>query len=194
MKTQTNRGEVTELLWQWAEGAGNAFEELIPLIYRELHQTAKHYFASDFHNQTLQPTALISETYLRLRDRTGLRFPNRSHFYAYAGQTMRHILLDYARKKSSGKRGGHRADLPLEQVEHIWNPESLADPDRLIALNNALDRLSTIAPRKALFLEQFYFAGLNAGEMAEVAHLTASTVRRELRAARHWLGYELAKK
>ena len=193
MDGQIIPGEITELLGKWAEGAGESFEELMSLVYQELHNTAQYHFAAESWDHTLQPTALISEAYLRLRDRTGLRFPSRSHFFAYAGHVMRSVLLDYARRKSCVKRGANGVDLPLEDAKHLWNMKVM-DHNLFIALNQALDRLSEIDPRKGRFLEQFYFAGLTAEQMAEVANLTPSTVRRELRAAKHWLGYELAKK
>lgn len=177
--------EVTRLLNEWARGEESAVEELTPLVYGELRRLAEGYLRREEPGHTLQPTALVHEAYLRLVERNPPNWENRSHFYGIAARLMRQILIDHARHRHAGKRAGLR--VPLEEVVS-WHQERSAD---LVALDVALNALEVIDPRKCRAIELRYFGGLSMEEIAHALHVSAITVRRDLRAAEAWLHREM---
>jgi RNA polymerase sigma-70 factor (ECF subfamily) len=138
--------EITRLLHQWNEGDRSAFDELMPLIYGELHRQAARYLRNERPGHTLQTTALIHEAYLRLVDQTDVNWQSRTQFFAVAAQVMRHILVDHARAKHREKRGGDAVRVSLEEATTITVDEQDID---LIALDAALDRLAKIDERQS---------------------------------------------
>ena len=177
--------EVTLLLAEWAKGNQNALNELMPLVYRELRQLAASYLRKERQGHTLQPTALVHEAYVRLVDQTNPTWQSRSHFYGVAARLMRQILVDHARRKHAGKRGGLQASLD-EAVS--FQPERSRD---LVALDSGLNALEKIDPRKCQAVELRYFGGLSMEEIAQALGVSAVTVRRDLRMAEAWLHHEM---
>ena len=173
--------EVTLLLAEWAKGNPDALNDLMPLVYRELRQLAASYLPKERQGHTLQPTALVHEAYVRLVDQTNPTWQSRSHFYGVAARLMRQILVDHARRKQAGKRGGLKVSLD-EAVS--FQPERSRD---LVALDNGLSALEQIDPRKCQAVELRYFGGLSMEEIAQALGVSAVTVRRDLRMAEAWL-------
>jgi RNA polymerase sigma factor (TIGR02999 family) len=178
---------VTRLLQNWIQGDQAAANELMPLVYQDLHRLAHRYMSSERPDHTLQTTALINEAYLRLVDQTRTRWQSRAHFFAVAAQLMRRILVDHARGQGYQKRGGGAAHLSLED-QAVVAPQREQD---LIALDSALERLATLDPRKARVVELRYFGGLEAQEIGEVLGISAVTVTRDWKMAKAWLRQEL---
>ena len=177
--------EVTLLLAEWAKGNQNALNDLTPLVYRELRRLAASYLRKERQGHTLQPTALVHEAYLRLVDQTNPSWQNRSHFFGVAARLMRQILVDHARRKQAGKRGGLRVSLD-EAVS--FQQERSRD---LVALDTALNALEKLDPRKCKAVELRYFGGLSMDEIAETLNVSTITVRRDLRMAEAWLHQEM---
>jgi len=173
--------EVTLLLAEWAKGNPDALNDLMPLVYRELRQLAASYLRKERPGHTLQPTALVHEAYMRLVDQTNPTWQSRSHFYGVAARLMRQILVDHARRKHAGKRGGFQVSLD-EAVS--FQPERSRD---LVALDSGLKALEKIDPRKCQAVELRYFGGLSMEEIAQALGVSAVTVRRDLRMAEAWL-------
>jgi len=173
--------EVTRLLAEWAKGNSNALDELTPLVYRELRQLAAAYLRKERQGHTLQPTALVHEAYLRLVDQSHPNWQNRSHFYGVAARLMRQILVDHARRKQADKRGGLKVS--MEEAVSF----RLDRRQELIALDNGLNALEKIDPRKCKAIELRYFGGLSMEEVAHSLEISAVTVRRDLRMAEAWL-------
>jgi len=182
--------EVTRLLEASAAGDEQALEELFPLVYEELRRIARQHMRQEQAGHTWQTTALVHETYLKLAGRQP-RWQNRAHFFAIAARAMREILIDYARTKCRGKRGGGLRPLPLDESDGgaIMPPERLQE---LIDLDEALKGLATLAPRQSRVVELRYFGGLTVEETAEVLGISASMVAIEWRLARGWLKSELS--
>jgi RNA polymerase sigma factor (TIGR02999 family) len=174
---------ITRLLDRWRQGDGEAFDELLPLVYQELRQLATRHRQG---GETLRPTALVHEAYIRLKDHEG-HFENRVHFFAAAATTMRRLLVDHARAMGRLKRGGGAVQVELEEGL-IPGKEAAID---LLALDRALERLSSLDPRKARIVELRYFGGLNYEEIAAAMKSSPATVGRDLRFARAWLKSEL---
>ncbi|SRR5579885_714875 len=174
---------VTELLIAWNDGDTSALNRLIPLVEDELRRLARHHMRHENPAHTLQTTALVNEVYLKLVDQTHARWHNRAHFFSIAAQIMRRILIDYARRNLRGKRGGGVADLPLEEAA-ILTPEKSAE---LLALDEALDRLSALDPLKARVVELRHFGGLSVKETAEVLKISEVSVIRHWGFAKSWL-------
>ena len=179
--------DITALLVDWSKGDQLALEKLLPLVERELHRLAHSYMRREDPNHTLQTTALINETYLRLVDQKKVQWQNRAHFFGIAAQIMRRILLNYARDQNRLKRGG--------RVIHVSLSEAMvmpAEKDReLISLNDALIRLEALDARKAKVVELRYFGGLSVEEVAEVLDLSPITVMRDWKFAKAWLAREM---
>ena len=173
--------EVTRLLVEWAKGNDRAIDELTPLVYGELRQLAAAYLRRERPGHTLQPTALVHEAYLRLVDQSTPSWQNRSHFYGVAARLMRQILVDHARRRQAGKRGGLK--VPLEQVVSFQQDRSRD----LVALDSCLSTLEKIDARKSKAVELRYFGGLSMEETAQVMQMSVDTVRRDLRMAEAWL-------
>jgi RNA polymerase sigma factor (TIGR02999 family) len=180
---------VTTLLRAWRNGDESAFDKLVPIVYDELRRIARRHMARERHAQTLQTTALINEAYLRLVDIKRIEWQDRAHFLAMAARTMRRVLIEAARARQKQKRGGGIEHLTLDEA-------SIVAPDRspnVLALNDALDALSAVSPRKAQVIELRFFGGLTNMEAAEVLHVSEDTVRRDWRLAKAWLFRELKK-
>jgi RNA polymerase sigma-70 factor, ECF subfamily len=177
--------DVTSLLAEWASGDHRALDQLTPLVYKELRQLAAGYLRKERLGHTLQPTALVHEAYLRLVDQARPNWQNRSHFYGVAARLMRQILVDHARRKHAGKRGGLK--VPLEDAISFQKDRSRD----LIALDTGLAALETIDPRKCRAVELHYFGGLSTEEIAKALDVSAMTVRRDLRMAEAWLHREM---
>ena len=179
--------DITELLVDWNNGDKSAMERLLPLVEKELHRLAHAYMRREDPNHTLQTTALINETYLRLVDQRRVQWQNRAHFFGIAAQIMRRILLNYARDQNRQKRGG--------KAIHVSLTEALIMPDEkdreIIALNDALDRLEAVDERKAKVVELRFFGGLTVEEIAEVLKVSTVTVLRDWAFAKAWLSREM---
>jgi RNA polymerase sigma factor (TIGR02999 family) len=174
--------DITRLLARWSDGDPKALAELMPLVYAELRRLAVSQMRHERRDHTLQPTALVHEAYLRLAGhRAGFR--SRVHFYGAAGQAMRRIMVDHARSRGAKKRG--RRD-PLVDLSKIVDVGMERQPD-LVALDEALDRLATVAPRAAKVVELRFFGGLSVDEAAAFLDISPATVKREWSFARAWL-------
>ncbi len=179
---------ITALLHSWTDGDASSLNELFPLIYEELNRTARHYLQNERANHTLQPTALVNEVFLRLEASNDLGFQSRLQFFAFSAQVMRRILVEYARKRNRTKRGGEdKIQVSLDMDVSQDGPEPVA----VLALDQALTRLREVDERKSCIVEMWYFAGLRADDVASLMNISAVTVRRELRAAKCWLAFQL---
>ena len=183
----TSDADITALLVDWNNGDKSAIERLLPLVERELHRLAHSYMRREDPDHTLQTTALINETYLRLIDQRKVQWQNRAHFFGIAAQIMRRILLNYARDQNRMKRGGRTIHVSLSEA--MVMP---AEKDReIIALNDALTRLEAIDERKSKVVELRYFGGLTVPEVAEVLKVSEITVMRDWAFAKAWLSREM---
>jgi RNA polymerase sigma-70 factor (ECF subfamily) len=178
---------ITELLRAWSDGDNTALEKLLPLAETELHRIAHRYMTREGAGHTLQTTALVNEAYLRLVDQTRTKWRNRAHFFAIASQIVRRILVNHARDRSAGKRGGGVQVIPLEEL----GVESCDRAREVLALNDALDSLAALDERKAQIVEMRYFGGLTIQEIAEVLSIHPDTVTREWGRAKAFLRREL---
>ena len=179
--------EMTELLQRVARGDKNAEAELLPQIYRELHQIARAYLRNERPEHTLQASALVNEVYVRVFAKPDAEWKNRSHFFGMAARTMRSILVDYARGRKAVKRDGGVRILMEEGL--TISPEQC---DLVAALDEALERLAKIAPRAARVVELRLFSGLSEEEIADILNLSVRTVRRDWKMARAWLYEDLS--
>jgi len=174
--------EVTQLLAHWSDGDEGALDKLIPLVQPELHRLAHHYMSRERTGHTLQTTALLNEAYLQLVDDSTRNWQNRTHFMAAAAQLMRRIMVDHARERCSLKRGGGALRVTLDDTALVTEKRS----EELLALDEALERLTAEDPRKSRIVELRYFGGLTEKETAAFLKLSDRTVRREWRMARTW--------
>ena len=179
--------EITRLLKEWANGAQSALDALTPLVYEELRRLAESYMRSESPGHTLQPTALVHEAFLRLAGRAP-DCENRSQFYGIAAHLMRQILIDHARTRQAVKRGSRFVHLSLEEDLVVCHER---DGD-LLALDEALERLAALDPRKARVIEMRFFGGLSVQESAEVLNVSEVTVRRDWQFAKTWLLREIS--
>ena len=180
--------EVSQILDQIRQGHVAAAADLLPLVYAELRRLAGHRMSKEPVGQTLQPTGLVHEAYLRLVGDADVKWDGRSHFFAAAAEAMRRILIENARQRQSLKRGGkfHRHELVDEEIIIDFG-----DVDELLDLDNALKKLAAEEPELARLVELRYFAGLSIQEAATVLGVSARTVKRNWAFARAWLGREL---
>lgn len=183
-----DHANITQLLKEWSNGKASVLEDLMPLVYDELRLQAANYLRRERANHTLQTTALIHEAYLKLIGQKEVEWQNRTHFFAIAATAMRRILVDHARERKRGKRGGSEGNLPLEEAINISASEKNMD---LIALDEALNRLAQFSPRQARVIELRYFSGLSNDEAAEVLGVSNATVRNDWNLARAWLKEEI---
>jgi len=179
--------ETTQLLRAWANGDRGALEQLTPRVYSELRRIAGHFMKDERPGRTIQTTALVHEAYLKLIDVTNVDWQHRAHFFAVSAQIMRHILLDQARRRVAAKRGGAAPRVNLDEVPDIGSGRAR----ELIALDDGLNALAKVDPRKARVIELRFFAGLSVEETAEVLKVSSDTVNRDWRLARAWLLAEL---
>jgi RNA polymerase sigma factor (TIGR02999 family) len=180
--------QVTELLIEWREGDEAALGRLMPLVYEELRRMAARYMRGEREGHTLQASALVNEAYLRLADHRNMQWQGRAHFFGVAAQAMRRVLVDHARTRDSGKRGGGQQQVVLEDAA-LAAVEPEAD---LVALDEALRELARLSERKARVVELRYFGGLSVEEAAEVLGVAPVTVMRDWRIAKMWLLRELS--
>ena len=180
--------DVTKLLVEWRGGSQEALEQLMPLVYRELHSIAARVLARESPGHTLQSTALVHEAYLKLVGQRSTRWQNRAHFLAISAQMMRRILVDHARHHQRIKRGGPMPTLSLDEAIAVPAPE--ADLD-VLALDDALTSLAQVDPRGARVVELRFFSGLTIEETAEVLAVSPGTVKRDWNTARAWLYREM---
>jgi len=181
------RGEVTQLLLELKRGNKDAEQALIPLVYRELRKIASSYLRRESSSNSLQPTALVHEAYLRLTEIKEIDWQGRSHFFAVSARIMRRILVDHARANRTRKRG------------EGWDPVSLNDailpsPERspeILALDEALTRLAALDERQSKIVELRFFAGMSEEEAGSALGISARTVKRDWRVAKAWLFKEL---
>jgi len=180
--------DVTGLLRAWGQGDETALQQLVPLVYEQLRASAHRYMARERPGHTLQTTALIHETYLRLVNVRHVDWQNRAHFFGICAQLMRRILVDIARSRGYQKRGGGRQRVDLEDALVVTPPPG-AD---LVALDEALQRLAEVDERKSRVVELRFFGGLSVKETAEVMNVSGDTVMRDWKLAKVWLLRELS--
>jgi RNA polymerase sigma factor (TIGR02999 family) len=180
-------GQVTELLRQWRGGDDAALAQLTPLVYGEMRRLAGRYLGAERTGHTLQATALVHEAFLELVDQKQVDWQGRAHFLRVAAQIMRHILIDYARRHRAAKRGSGDPPVTLDESA-VFSPDRAAG---LVALDDALQGLEAIDPRKSKVVELRYFGGLTVEETAEALGVSAGTVRRDSALAEAWLHREM---
>jgi len=189
---ESNNHEITRMLREWSDGGKReALDELMPLVYDELHRQASRYLRRESQGHTLQTTALIHEAYLKLVDQREVRWQNRAHFFAIAANMMRRILVDYARTKHREKRGGGNAKLPLEEAMSVAAADEKAVD--LIALDEALVKLAAIDSQQSRIVELRYFSGLSLEDTADALQISRATAARDWNVARAWLHRELTR-
>lgn len=180
--------DVTALLLAARDGQQEAVDRLMPRVYDELKRIAHNRLRAEREDHSLNTTALVHETYLKLIDQTRVQWRDRAHFFAVASTLMRRILVDYARRHGRAKRGGDRRRVPLDATQLAVEDEV----DRLIALDEALERLATLDPRLSRVVECRFFGGLTEKETAEALHVTVRTVERYWAKAKALLYLDLA--
>jgi len=181
--------EITRMLQEWSGGKPEALDALLPLVYAELRRQAASYLRRERAGHTLQTTALIHETYLKLIDQRTVNWQNRAHFFGIAAQAMRRILVDYARQRHREKRGGIGEDSPIEAAAaFVVSGEKSID---LVALDEALTRLAALDERQARIVELKFFGGLSVEETAEALRISPATVKNDWRTAKAWLFQEI---
>lgn len=184
----TTSHDVTQLLLKWTQGDEAALEQLMPLVYKELMRLARQHLRRERAGHTMQTTTLVHEAYLRLIDAGRVRWQDRAHFFAIAARLMRRVLVDDARKRGFQKRGPELTRISLDQVM-VLAPQRDAE---VIALDEALQRLTLFAPRKCQVVELRFFGGLSIEETAAALEISTDTVKREWRTAKLWLLHELS--
>jgi len=184
--------DITRLLKAWGRGDEEALDQLMPLVYTQLRAQARRYMRDERSGLTMQTTVLVHEAYLRLTRAEDVDWHDRVHFFALSAQIMRRILVDAARKRAAAKRGGgalrvdHSSAVDLDQF-----PTADSDAASLCALDDALESLAQIDPRRAKVIELRFFGGLSVEETAEALEVSPQTVMRDWRLARAWLAREL---
>jgi RNA polymerase sigma-70 factor (ECF subfamily) len=180
--------QVTQLLAAWSNGDQAARDQLMPLVYDELHRLAHQYMNRERPGHTLQTSGLVNEAFLRLVDQRDVRWQNRAHFFGIAAQMMRRILVDYARNRRYAKRGGDAHKVSLDEAM-IVSEERAAD---VVALDDALKGLAEFDLRKSQIVELRFFGGLSIDETAEVLAVSPGTVMRDWTLAKAWLRREMS--
>jgi RNA polymerase sigma factor (TIGR02999 family) len=179
-------GEITRLLIAWKSGDSAALDQLIAIVYGELHRMAERYLRNERPGHTLQPTAIVHEAYLRLIGRQGADWQNRSHFFAVAAQSMRRVLVEYARQRTARKRGGQGERLLIDTAVLV-QPRAVD----LIAVDDALGKLSELDAEQGRIVELRFFGGMTEDETAEALAISPSTVHRKWLLAKAFLHREL---
>lgn len=178
---------VTQLLVAYGNGQREALDQLLPLVYQELHRIAELRMRRERRDHTLNATALVHEAYIKLMDQGEMTWQNRAHFFAISSRVMRQILIDYARKHNAEKRGAGQPHTLLDGKQISLGERT----DELLALDEALERLSALDERLGRVVEYRFFGGLTIEETAEVLDISAMTVKRDWRKAKAWLYREL---
>jgi RNA polymerase sigma factor (TIGR02999 family) len=180
---------VTRLLLNWSQGDETALDQLMPLVYAELHRLAASYLSRERSNHTLQPTALVNEAYLRLIDQNSVAWQNRAQFFGIAAQMMRRILVNHARDRHADKRGGDAIRLSLDDAISFFEQRDV----NLVALSDALEELAKLDLRQSQIVELRFFGGLTIDEVAEHLHASPATIKREWTTAKLWLLREISR-
>lgn len=180
--------QVTRLLLDWQEGNKDALDQLMPLVYQELHKLAAGYLRREQKAQTLQPTVLLHEAYVRMVEQELPRWESRAHFFGVAARLMRQILVDHARTRNAFKRGGEFQKISLDDAAPVFSHN---DSAALLSLDSALIKLAAFDERKARVLEMRAFGGMTATETAVALGVSEPTVKRDMRMAQAWLRREL---
>ncbi len=175
--------DVTGLLIDWSNGDQAALDELLPLVNAELRKLASRYMRHESPGHSLQTSALVNEAYLRLIDQKNVQWQNRAHFFGIAAQLMRRILIDHARSHQYQKRGGGAIQVSLVEAAAVTEARAV----ELLAVDEALEKLTAMDARKGRIVELRFFGGLTEEETAEVMKISVPTVQREWRAAKAWL-------
>jgi len=184
----TRASDVTRLLVDWQGGDKLALEELMPLVYRELRKVAASYIRQERRDHTLQPTALIHESYLRMVDQDMPKWQSRAHFFGIAARLMRQILVDYARQRRATKRGAEQIRVPLDSAAHST---LYSGGERVLTLDAALTKLATLDQRKSRVLEMRVFGGMKLSDIATALEVSEPTIKRDMRMAKAWLRVEI---
>jgi RNA polymerase sigma factor (TIGR02999 family) len=187
MRRRSSTHDFTVLLRAWGEGDAQALDRLTPLVYQELRRIARGYMGHERPDHTLQATALVHEAYLRLIDTRQVDWRDRAHFLAICARAMRQILVDHARSRTSQKHGGRQ--IPLQFDDALCVPES--HHPHLLELDEALNRLAEIDPRKSQVVELRFFGGLSLEETSAALKVSLRTVKRDWQLSRAWLYREL---
>jgi RNA polymerase sigma-70 factor (ECF subfamily) len=180
--------EITLLLRDWQKGDDGAAAKLMPLVYSELRRVAARHMRQEQPGNTLQPTALVHEAYIKLLGQKNVRWEGRTHFFGVASHAMREILVEHARKRKAEKRGGSQKKVYVSDVVEPASPKRGVD---LLALDEALNRLEKLDARQVKIVELRYFAGLSVEETSEVLEVSPRTVKRDWSSARVWLHREI---
>jgi RNA polymerase sigma factor (TIGR02999 family) len=180
--------QLTQLLRAWSKGDQGALDELVPLVYEELHRLARRYMADERPGHTLQATALVNEAYLRLAHSQPAGFEDRTHFFAVSARVMRRILVDWARSRQAQKRG---SDVPALALQDELAVVAGSSGDDLVAVDDALKTLAAFDSRKSRIVELRFFGGLSVKETADVLKVSEETIRRDWNLAKSWLRAEL---
>jgi RNA polymerase sigma factor (TIGR02999 family) len=178
---------VTGLLLQWGDGDASALEQLLPLVYDELHRIARKHMGHENPGHSLQATALVNEAYLRLIDAQNVAWRDRAHFLAVSARIMRHILVDHARARRYQKRGGDAVRVVLDEALVVTSQPA----HDFVALDDALEALAKFDDRKSRVIELRFFGGLTVEETASVLNVSVDTVMRDWRLAKVWLQREM---
>jgi RNA polymerase sigma factor (TIGR02999 family) len=186
--TPSQPNDVTQLLVAWSNGNQAARDQLMSVVYEELHRLARRYMRRESPGHTLQTSALVNEAFLRLVDQKSVHWQNRAHFYGIAAQMMRRILVDYARGRSSEKRGAGAPALTLDEGLIVSDERS----SEVVAVHEALEQLSNFDGRKGQIVELRFFGGLSIEETAEVLDVSPGTVMRDWTLAKAWLRREMS--
>ena len=181
--TNLSPQQVTLLLSAWNQGDEKALDQLIPMVYTELHRLAHRYMRMERPGHPLQTTALVNEAYLRLVDANQIDWQNRVHFFAVSAQVMRHVLVDIARSRHYQKRQGEAPQVSLDEALAFSKEKS----SELVALDDALNALADFDARKSKVVELRYFGGLSVEETAAVLRISTDTVTRDWKFAKVWL-------
>jgi RNA polymerase sigma factor (TIGR02999 family) len=183
----TSSGKVTQLLLAWGRGDETARDNLIPLVYEELHRLAHRYMRKEHPGGSLQTSALVNEAYIRLVDQKRVQWQNRAQFFGIAAQMMRRILVDHARKRHNQKRGGDVLKITLNEAAVISHHRAA----EMVTLDEALKALAKLDKRKSQIVELRFFAGLSIEEAAEVLNVSPGTIMRDWTLAKAWLLREI---
>ena len=183
--------DVTELLLSWGQGDAAALNRLVPLLYDDLRRVARGHLRRERPGHSLQATALVHEVFLRLVDVDRMTLKSRTHFFALSARLMRQILVDHARRRRASKRGGSATVISLNEAAGAAAPTSTSSVD-VLALDEALDALSSLDVRQCRVVELRFFAGLNIPEAADALGVSTATVEREWAMAQAWLHQRLS--
>ncbi len=181
--SRADSNNVTQLLIDLGKGDENALNRILPQIYDELHRLAAYYMSGERRDHTLQPTALLHEAYLRLVDQRRVDWKNRAQFLGLAAGMMRRVLVNHARERAAGKRGGGKVKITLSLAPAIFQVPELT----VLALDEALEKLAQVDQRKSRIIELKFFTGLTTDEIGEILGISVATVEREWKFSRAWL-------